>query len=219
MKRYFARHLALLMIIFSMFGAACSERQMDDAMLTARIKTRMAVDGRVSPTRVTVDTLKGNVTLSGEVPTQEEKIAAEDVASKVEGVSGVSNQIIVNPAVAGTWIPSGAELKRKAETAVGNVGQGVRVGAENALLLGEVKTRLAAAGFGSVGVDVDRGVVTLKGETSNERDRIAAEAIAEKVNGVEKVDNQLTIKKPPPPAPTRPPCPTHSPSNSPGRRN
>jgi len=206
------------MIIFSMFGAACSERQMDDAMLTARIKTRMAVDGRVSPTRVTVDTLKGNVTLSGEVPTQEEKIAAEDVASKVEGVSGVSNQIIVNPAVAGTWIPSGAELKRKAETAVGNVGQGVKVGAENALLLGEVKTRLAAAGFGSVGVDVDRGVVTLKGETSNERDRIAAEAITEKVNGVEKVDNQLTIKKPPPPAPTTTPCPSHSPDNSPGRR-
>ena len=45
-------------------------------------------------------------------------------------------------------------------------------------MLGEVKARLAAAGYGAVGVDVDSGVVTLKGETLNEKDRIAAEAIA-----------------------------------------
>jgi osmotically-inducible protein OsmY len=158
-----------------------------------------------------VDTVNGNVTLSGETPTQEEKIAAEEVASKVEGVRGVSNQIIVNPAAAGSGIPSGEEMKRQAEKAVSNVGQGMKKEAQNAILLGEVKARLAAAGYGAVGVDVDRGVVTLKGETSNEKDRIAAEAIAEKVNGVEKVDNQLTIQKPPPPAPTKTPCPSHSP--------
>jgi hyperosmotically inducible periplasmic protein len=211
MKRYFARHLALLMIIFSMFGVACSEREMDDAWLTTKVKAQMAADGRVSPTRVGVDTVNGNVTLSGETPTQEEKIAAEEVASKVEGVRGVSNQIIVNPAAAGSGIPSGEEMKRRAERAVGNVGQGVKKDAQNAFLLGEVKARLAAAGYGAVGVDVDRGVVTLKGETLNEKDRIAAEAITEKVKGVEKVDNQLTVKKPPAPAPTKAPCPSHSP--------
>jgi BON domain len=156
--------------------------------------------------------LNGNVTLSGETPTQEEKSAAEEVARKVEGVRSVSNQIIVNPAVAGTGIPSAEEMKRQAEKAVSNVGQGVKIEAENAFLLGEVKARLTAAGFGSVGVSVDRGVVTLKGETANEKDRIAAEAIAEKVSGVEKVDNQLTIKKPPTPTPTTTPCPSHSPA-------
>jgi hyperosmotically inducible protein len=211
MKRNFARHLALLMIIFSMFYAACSNRQVDDALLTARVKAQMAADGRVSPSRVDVDTLNGNVTLSGETPTQEEKVAAEEVAGKVEGVRGVSNQIIVNPAVAGSGIPSGEEMKRQAETGVSSVGQRVKKGAENAFLLGVVKTRLAAAGYGGVGVDVDRGVVTLKGETSNEKDRIAAEAIAEKVSGVEKVDNQLIIKRPPESAPTTTPCPSHSP--------
>jgi len=211
MKSYCACHLALLMIIFSMFCAACSERQVDDALLTARIKARMTADGRISPTRVDVDTLNGNVTLSGEAPTQEEKSAAEEVARKVEGVRGVSNQIIVNPAVAGTGIPSAEEMKRQAEKAVSNVGQGVKKEAENAFLLGEVKARLAAAGYGAVGVGVDHGVVTLKGETSNEKDRIAAEAIAEKVKGVEKVDNQLAVKKPEP-TPTTTPCPSHSPA-------
>jgi osmotically-inducible protein OsmY len=53
-------------------------------------------------------------------------------------------------------------------------------------------------------------VVTLKGETSTEKDRIAVEAITEKVKGVEKVDNQLTVKKPTP-TPTTTPCPSHSP--------
>lgn len=211
MKSYFARRSALLMISFSMLASACSERQVDDAMLTARIKTRMTTDGRVSPTRVDVDTLNGNVTLSGETPTQEEKSAAEEIARNVEGVRSVSNQIVVNPAAAGTGIPSGKEMKQQAERAVSDVGQGVKKEAENAILLGEVKARLAAAGYGSIGVGVDHGVVTLKGEMSNEKDRIAAEAIAEKVKGVQKVNNQLTIKKPTP-IPTTMVCPSHHPA-------
>jgi hyperosmotically inducible protein len=213
MKNYFARDLALLMIISSILITACTERQVDDAMLTARIKARMTADGRISPSRVDVDTLNGDVTLRGETPTQEEKDAADEVARKVEGVRSVSNQIIINPAIAGTGIPSGEEIKQQAEKAVSDVGQGVKKGAEDAFLLGEIKARLAAAGFGAIAVDVERGVVTLKGETSNEKDRIAVEAIVEKVKGVEKVDNQLTVIGQ---APT--PTPAPSPSRSPARR-
>ncbi|MGH9753702.1 MAG: BON domain-containing protein [Blastocatellia bacterium] len=213
MKTHFARGLALLMIIFSILIAACTERQVDDAMLTARIKARMTADGRISPTRVDVDTLNGDVTLRGETPTQEEKDAAVEVARGVEGVRSISNQIIVNPAVAGTGIPSGEEIKRRAEKTVGDIGQGVKKETEDAFLLGEIKARLAAAGFGDVAVSVERGVVTLKGEASNEKDRIAVEAIAEKIKGVEKIDNQLTVKGP---APT--PTPKTSPRPSPTPR-
>jgi osmotically-inducible protein OsmY len=212
MKDYFARVVALLMVIFSIMIVACTARQVDDAMLTTRIKARMTADGRISPSRIDVDTLNGAVTLRGEAPTQEEKDAAEEVARKVEGVRSVSNQVIVNPAVAGTGIPSGQEMKREAEKAVSNVGQGVKKEAEDALLLGEIKARLAAAGYGDVAVSVDQGVVTLKGEALKDKDRIAVEAIVEKVKGVEKVDNQLTVKSR---APT--PTPTHAPSPAPRR--
>ena len=212
MRAYFARVVALLLIIFSIMITACTERQVDDAMLTARIKARMTADGRISPSRVDVDTLNGDVTLRGEVPTQEEKDAAEEVARKVEGVRSVSNQVIVNPAVAGTGIPSGQEMKQEAEKAVSNVGQGVKKGAEDAFLLGEIKARLAAAGYGDVAVSVDQGVVTLKGEALKDKDRIAVEAIVEKVKGVEKIDNQLTVKGQ---APT--PTPTQAPSPAPRR--
>src|SRR5262245_66036383 len=211
MKGYFTRVIALLMIIFSIMIAACTERQMDDAMLTARIKARMTADGRISPSRVDVDTLNGDVTLRGETPTQEEKDAAEEVARKVEGVRSVSNQITVNPAVAGTGIPSGVEIKQQAEKAISDVGQGVKKEAEDAFLLGEIKARLAAAGYGDVAVGVERGVVTLKGEASKDKDRIAVEAIVEKVKGVEKVDNQLVVKRQAP-TPTPTPSPHHSPT-------
>jgi hyperosmotically inducible periplasmic protein len=208
MKSSLARSVSLLMIILSTLIAACTERQVDDAMLTARIKARMTADGRVSPSRVDVDTLNGDVTLRGEVPTQEEKDAAAQVARNVEGVRSVSDQIIVNPAVAGTGIPSGVEIKQKAEKAASDVGQGVKKGAEETFLLGEIKARLTAAGYGDVSVGVEGGVVTLKGEASSDKDRIAVEAIVEKIKGVEKVDNQLLVKRQAPtPTPTRSPSP------------
>jgi osmotically-inducible protein OsmY len=201
------------MISFSVLVAACTERQVDDAMLTAKIKARMTADGRISPSRVGVDTLNGDVMLRGETPTQEEKDAAAEVARSVEGVRSVSNQIIVNPAVAGTGIPSGEEIKRQAEKAVSDVGQEVKKGAEDALLLGEIKARLGAAGYSDISVSVDQGVVTLKGEAPADKDRIAVEAIVEKIKGVEKVNNQLTVKGPSP-APTA----TVSPSPSTTKR-
>ncbi|MGH9940676.1 MAG: BON domain-containing protein, partial [Blastocatellia bacterium] len=132
MKSYAARSLALLMIIFSTLLAACTENRVDDAMLTARIKTQMTADGRVSPTRVNVDTLNGDVTLKGEVPAQEEKDAAEQIARGVEGVRSVNNQIIVNPAAAGAGLPSGNEAKQQAEKAVGAVEQELKKGAGEA---------------------------------------------------------------------------------------
>src|SRR5262245_49494976 len=125
MKRSIARRLALLMAIFTILCAACTEKRVDDAVLTAKIKTQMAADGRISPTRVNVDTLNGDVMLKGEVPTQQEKDAAEEVARKVEGVRSVSNQITVNPAAANTGLPTGNEMKEQAEKAVGGAAQKV----------------------------------------------------------------------------------------------
>jgi len=194
MKSSFACGVALVTVIFSIFGAACTEKRVDDAMLTARIKTLMTADGRISPTRVNVDTLNGDVSLKGVVPTQEEKDAAEEVARKVEGVKNVSNQIVVNAAAAGTGVPSGKEMKEQAEKAASDLGQEVKKEAGKAVLLGEIKARLTAAGYSDISAEVDQGVVTLKGESPTDKDRIAVEAITEKIDGVVKVNNQVTVK-------------------------
>jgi osmotically-inducible protein OsmY len=191
------------MMILSMLCSACTEKRMDDAMLTARVKAQMAVDGRISPTRVGVDTLNGAVTLSGEVPTQEEKDAAEQVAQKVEGVRSVSNQITVNPAAAATGLPSGNEMKEKAGKAVGDVGEQMKREANQAILMGKIKARLVGAGYSGIAVGVEQGVATLQGNVSSERDRDAIETIVAKMEGVEQINNQITVTgQSPTPSPT-----------------
>ncbi len=210
MKSYVTCGLAFLMVIFSFFGVACTENRVDDALLTARIKTQMTAGGRVSPTRVNVDTLNGDVTLRGEVPTQEERDAAEEVARNVQGVRSVNNQITINPAAAAIGVPTGNEMKQEAEKAASEVGRGVKEEAGNIILLGEIKARLAAAGYTGVTVGVEQGVVTLSGEAASNKDRIAVEAIVEKISGVSKLNNQLSVK-----AHSATPTPTPGPTPSP----
>jgi hypothetical protein len=190
-------------MIFSVWAIGCAEKRVDDAVLTAKIKTQMAVDGRISPTRVSVDTLEGAVTLTGEVPTQEEKDAAEQVARNVKGVRSVSNQITINPSAAATGLPSGNEMKQKAEKAVGGVQQEVKTQAGQAILMGKIKARLVGAGYGDISVGVEQGVATLQGEVSSEKDREAIETIVARVEGVQKVNNQITVGvRSPTPTPT-----------------
>jgi hyperosmotically inducible protein len=193
MKAYVVRSLGGLLFALSISLTAC-EKRVDDALLTARVKTQMTAEGEVSPTRVNVDTLNGVVTLKGEVPTQQEKVAAERAARKVEGVKSINNQIVVNPATAGTGVPSGTEVKEATKEAVGNVAQEVAKETGEALLLSKIKARLLAAGYSTVAVDVNQGEATLKGEVAGEKDRTAVEAIVQKVGGVKRINNQLAIK-------------------------
>jgi osmotically-inducible protein OsmY len=70
----------------------------------------------------------------------------------------------------------------------------VKEEAGEAFLLGKIKARLAAAGYSAVAVEVEQGVVTLKGEAPSEKDRIAVEAIVEKMEGVKQINNQMTVR-------------------------
>jgi osmotically-inducible protein OsmY len=180
-----------------MLFAACGKRRVDDAVLMASVIAQMTADGRVSPTRVSVDALKGAVTLKGAVPTQQEKDAAEQIARKVEGVKSVNNQISVNPSAAGSGFPTGDEIKEQVKEQVKEaanvVAEEVKKETDEAVLLGKIKAKLIAVGFGDVAVEVDEGEATLKGEVSSEKDRVAVEVIVEKTEGIKKINNQLTV--------------------------
>jgi hyperosmotically inducible protein len=192
-KCYAALQL-LIVITFALAAPACQEQTIDDATLTAKVKAKMIADGRVSATRVTVDSVGGVVTLKGEVPTPQEKTAAEDIAKTVEGVKRVSNEITVNAAVAGSGAPTVDELKDKAKSAADQVAEGAKQGASEAALKLALKGRLVAAGFSNIGTEVHDGEVTLTGQVATEKERTAVETIVARENGVKKVVNKLTIK-------------------------
>lgn len=88
-----------------LLGSGCSRddgrtagQSVDDAAVTAKVKTAIAKDPGVKALEVKVDTHLGTVQLSGWVSTAEEKARAEELAKAVPGVKAVENKIVLKTA-------------------------------------------------------------------------------------------------------------------------
>ncbi len=69
----------------------------DDSTITARVKASFAKDKEVSAVAISVETLRGEVQLSGFAKTAKEKAKAETIARETPGVKSVHNDILVRP--------------------------------------------------------------------------------------------------------------------------
>lgn len=67
----------------------------DDAGITMKVKTALAAEKDVSATAINVDTVQGNVTLSGRVSNESEAQRAIQVARGIEGVKSVDSRLSV----------------------------------------------------------------------------------------------------------------------------
>lgn len=70
---------------------------MDDAGITTAVKAKFAEDKTVAATSISVETMNGNVQLSGFAKNQAEKDRAAALARDTKGVTGVKNSIVVRP--------------------------------------------------------------------------------------------------------------------------
>lgn len=77
-------------------GQSSVGQYVDDATITTRVKARMAEDPTVAAMRIKVETLKGEVQLSGFATSQAEKDKAGAIAAAVPDVKGVRNSIVVS---------------------------------------------------------------------------------------------------------------------------
>ncbi|RWU09654.1 BON domain-containing protein [Pseudidiomarina gelatinasegens] len=68
---------------------------LSDSAITARVKTALFEADQVSASAINVETINGNVVLSGVVTTSEEADLAAQLTSGVEGVKSVENDIEV----------------------------------------------------------------------------------------------------------------------------
>ena len=93
--------LATIVIPAFLAGCAVARDQqtvgqyVDDTTITTQVKAKFADDTTVAATSIRVETLKGQVQLSGFAKSWQEKGRAEVLARSVKGVSGVRNDIIV----------------------------------------------------------------------------------------------------------------------------
>ncbi len=78
------------------------ERQADDLAITTAVKSKLASDVDLSTvTNIEINTTNGVVTLAGQVSSEAMKNRAGEVASQVEGVVRVTNNLQVEPGSAG----------------------------------------------------------------------------------------------------------------------
>lgn len=167
--------VAVLLTAVATLAAGCATtqpmgQQVDDATITTRVKSTLAADPGVGAFELDVDTTDGVVTLRGSVDDPETSRLAEQLARDVRGVRSVQNRIEVN-------------------------GETTRVG--DASLATQVKTRLAtdpSVAAINIDVDADGGVVTLSGIVRSEEARRRAEEIAQNVDGVRRVNNEIRVR-------------------------
>jgi len=67
----------------------------DDATITASVKSKLVADKPANLTRVDVDTNNGTVYLNGTVETPDQKTRAEQLAWQAKGVKSVVNNLQV----------------------------------------------------------------------------------------------------------------------------
>ena len=103
MKRLHALALALALGTTAVSITACSVARdqqtaggyVDDAAITTRVKAAFAKDPTVSAMAIGVETLNGEVQLSGFVKSEAERTQAAELARNIHGVKQVRNSLAV----------------------------------------------------------------------------------------------------------------------------
>jgi len=153
---------------------ACSQQQKTPDV-TSDIRRSLDQAG-LNDVKVSQDRDKGVVTLSGNVPTDEDKNRAETLARSVAGSDVVANEIGVRP---------GGE-----ESTARKVDSDLDSGIDKNLSATLVQHRFKD----DVRYDVNNGVVTLKGSVPSQTQRASVEKLAGQVPNVKQVVNELEVK-------------------------
>lgn len=140
-----------------------------DDELRRDVEDELEWESSVDHQEIGVAVNDGIVTLTGNVSWYSEKLKAERAVERVQGVTGIANELEVRPSSERT----DTDIARAAVDALG----------WNTLVLGE-----------GIKVEVTRGRVTLKGEVEHDFQRQTAENAIRNHLGVMGVSNQITIK-------------------------
>jgi len=152
-----------------------NSQAVDDATITANVKSALVQDPTTRARNISVNTLNGTVELSGFVDSHAESREAERDASNVPGVRSVQNQLQIT----------------------GEPGRAVVGSATSDQAISEnVRSALASNPDTStprIKVSTSEGVVQLAGFVDTSEQRSEAGSIARSVQGVRSVDNDLRL--------------------------
>ena len=169
------KHISIVSIALAIaLTVACSDRSKGPDV-TGDIRHSLDQAG-LNDVRVSQDRDKNVVTLSGNVPSDDEKARAESIAKSIAGAQVVSNEIGVRPRGEGS-------TARKIDS---DLDSGIDKNLDAMLIQHRLKN--------DVRYDVNNGVVTLKGDVPTPTQRASVEKLAEQVPNVKQVVNELEVK-------------------------
>lgn len=164
--------LAAAAFMLLLVGASANGAKVDDGKIESSIRNSHAYEKYLEDEDVNVKSEDGVVTLTGTVSDASKKSLAEETASAVKGVKRVDVQLEVK------------EPEPEANS--------------DAWTLMKVKTALLfnrnVSGL-DTDVDVEKGVVTLRGEAESREAKDLATEIAKDVEGVKEVRNEITVSE------------------------
>lgn len=171
-------HALAALLVAGLVATGCAStqtagQQIDDAEITASVKTRLAADPEVKAHEIDVDTIDGEVRLSGIVDDAATRAEAEKLARGTDGVRRVKNELEV-----------GSDLSTRAEL-------------NDAAITAKVKTALVSDDLvkaRDIDVDTIDGIVTLSGIVASSAEKRQAETVARGCDGVRSVRNQLEVE-------------------------
>ena len=146
--------------------------QIDDAGITAKIKTKYAADPEINPFNIDVDTDNRVVRLRGTVEDEATRREAIELAESTEGVRRVISDIRIGERTMGDRL-------------------------DDATIVTAVNAKFAADPMVSalkIDVDSNDGVVTLSGTVKTEQVRRHAADLVRTVDGVRSVENRLKVE-------------------------
>ena len=100
-RTIFIRYLLVLMLMATFVSGASTPKQestgeyVDDSVITTKVKALLAEDDFLKSFKISVETYKGTVQLSGFVNSQQAVDKAGQIVRGVKGVRSVRNDLIV----------------------------------------------------------------------------------------------------------------------------
>lgn len=188
--------LTVLALVPQVPADASQVSAIKDGWLVTKVHSEFVNEDVLSGSNIDVDVKNGMVTLQGTVPSEAARSRAIAVAKANNGVKGVIDQLKVVPTMA-----HDSKMEKAADkTADKTVSTSKKAG--RAIDDGWIKSKIYAQYLAdwntvlddsNIDVDVDRGVVSLKGTVKSAAAKTKAVSIAKATDGVKSVKDLLRI--------------------------
>jgi hyperosmotically inducible periplasmic protein len=168
-----------------------SQQPVKDSWITMKVHAQFIPEDTLEDSDIDVETNNGVVTLTGTVPSATGRTRAVAIAKATDGVRNVEDKLRVSV------------VSHEEGTAVGTAGRETKDAAKStakAVSDGWIKSKIYsqfltedALDDSDINLDVQRGVVTLKGTVASAAGESRAEQIAKATDGVKSVNNNLKV--------------------------